>query len=128
MVIFVYDLKHYLIPDVVLFPAMVITVVYQLIFVGQIEYYYVFDTVGSARKWIQKNISSETEITAFFWWKDQLKLKNKIYESSDYKNNWSASKESDGVYYFVLNLSPSVLSPIGSEGSTIKTGFVTIVR
>jgi len=27
---------------------------------------------------------------------------NKIYESSDYKNDWKGDGQSDGVYYFVL--------------------------
>ncbi len=36
---------------------------------------------------------------------------NKIYESSDYQNNWTGDGQSDGVYYFVLTC-PKVNEPI----------------
>lgn len=32
---------------------------------------------------------------------------NKIYESSNYQNNWNGSKYSDGTYYFVLTVPPA---------------------
>ncbi|MFY9307626.1 MAG: choice-of-anchor L domain-containing protein [Bacteroidia bacterium] len=32
---------------------------------------------------------------------------NKIYESSNYQNNWNGSKYSDGTYYFVLTIPPA---------------------
>lgn len=38
IIIFIYDLKHYLIPDKVLFPAIVITLVYNLLNINQIFY------------------------------------------------------------------------------------------
>lgn len=43
---------------------------------------------------------------------------NKIYESSDYQNDWNGSNVSDGVYYYILNQ---------SDGKSL-TGFVTILR
>jgi gliding motility-associated-like protein len=42
---------------------------------------------------------------------------NKIYESSDYQNNWNGSGVSDGVYYYILNQ---------SDGKSL-TGFITII-
>jgi len=42
-----------------------------------------------------------------------------IYEDTDYKNDWSAPKVSDGVYYFVL-VAPDLAEP--------KTGFVHVMH
>jgi gliding motility-associated-like protein len=41
----------------------------------------------------------------------------KVYESSDYRNDWTAAGMSDGTYYYVLNV---------SDGSSL-TGFVTLL-
>ncbi len=43
----------------------------------------------------------------------------KIYESSDYQNNWTGAGYSDGVYYFILQ---------GAALKEAKTGFVEILR
>ena len=42
----------------------------------------------------------------------------KLFESNDYDNKWNGGKVSDGVYYFILNL---------SDGNS-KHGTVTIIR
>ncbi|TND09883.1 MAG: PKD domain-containing protein [Bacteroidetes bacterium] len=44
---------------------------------------------------------------------------NKVYESTNYTNNWDGDKVSDGVYYYVLT-APDLKEP--------KTGFVHILR
>lgn len=44
---------------------------------------------------------------------------NKIYESSDYKNNWNGDGHNDGVYYFILE-NPKFDKPV--------TGFVQLQR
>lgn len=44
---------------------------------------------------------------------------NKIYESSDYKNNWNGESHKDGVYYFILKIG-DVDEPV--------TGFVQLIR
>lgn len=41
---------------------------------------------------------------------------NKIYESSNYMNNWSGDKYSDGTYYFVLTVPPA-----GSIAAKVQT-------
>ncbi len=45
---------------------------------------------------------------------------NKVYESSDYKNDWSAKGLSDGVYFYLLTLP--------DEGSTEYNGTIQVVR
>ena len=64
---------------------------------------------------------------------------NKIYESSDYKNDWSGSKSVDGVYYYILKVpvsgnvlakaedSPSYKAQ-SSDASKIFTGYFQITR
>ncbi len=49
---------------------------------------------------------------------------NKIYESSDYKNNWNGSKYSDGTYYYVLTVPASgqVMARVNAQSST-STAF-----
>lgn len=42
----------------------------------------------------------------------------KVYESSDYHNDWNDSSLSDGTYFYILNL---------SDGKSL-TGFVTILK
>jgi gliding motility-associated-like protein len=44
---------------------------------------------------------------------------NKIYESSDYRNNWNGDNQKDGVYYFILKI---------SDVDKAVTGFVQIIR
>ncbi len=53
-------------------------IVYQLIFVGQIEYYFVFDTITSSAKWIRSNISPRQNIAALCWSLPELKLRNRV--------------------------------------------------
>lgn len=67
---------------------------------------------------------------------------NKIYESSNYQNNWNGSKYSDGTYYFVLTVPPAgsieakvqSLKPTESYSETligsgkVFSGFFQIVR
>ncbi len=43
---------------------------------------------------------------------------NKIYESSDYRNDWNGSGVSDGTYYYIL---------MQTDGTTM-TGFLTIIK
>lgn len=43
---------------------------------------------------------------------------NKVYESSNYQNNWNGDGASQGVYYYILNV---------SDGTLFK-GFVTVIR
>jgi len=43
---------------------------------------------------------------------------NKIYESSDYQNNWNGSSVSDGTYYYILNV---------SDGRSL-TGFIAVIN
>ncbi len=43
---------------------------------------------------------------------------NKIYEDSNYQNNWNGSAVSDGTYYYILNV---------SDGRSLS-GFITIIN
>ncbi len=64
---------------------------------------------------------------------------NKIFESSDYQNNWNGSKSADGVYYYVLtvpvtgtvlanaNESPSFKST-KSDDNKVFAGYFHITR
>jgi len=56
--------------------AVAFFMVYQLIFVGQIEYYFVFDTFTAAEKWIAANIPPSTKIAAFCWERKDLQIPN----------------------------------------------------
>lgn len=49
---------------------------------------------------------------------------NKIYETSDYKNDWSGKKYSDGTYYYVLTVPPSglVMAKVNPQ-STVSAAF-----
>lgn len=64
---------------------------------------------------------------------------NKVYESSDYKNNWNGSKYSDGIYFYVLtvplsgtiaakaNSSPSYKAT-SSDDNKVFAGYFHITR
>ena len=64
---------------------------------------------------------------------------NKIYESSDYKNNWNGSKYADGVFYYILTVplsgsisakakdSPSYKAE-ASESNKTFAGYFQITR
>lgn len=52
----------------------------------------------------------------------------KIYETDDYKNDWNASQHSEGVYYYILKISPNLAIPGSSTEYTTKSGFVTVIR
>ncbi|MBN8696494.1 MAG: choice-of-anchor L domain-containing protein [Bacteroidetes bacterium] len=67
---------------------------------------------------------------------------NKIYESTDYKNNWNGGGHADGTYYYVLTVPPAGLvdakvNPLPATGSfkesksdtnKVFAGFFQIVR
>ncbi|GEM_PF-2311193 len=53
-------------------------IVYQLIFVGQIEYYFVFDTITSSEKWVRTHIPPTKKIAAFCWMWPKFEFKNKV--------------------------------------------------
>ncbi|MCX6294697.1 MAG: choice-of-anchor L domain-containing protein [Bacteroidetes bacterium] len=65
---------------------------------------------------------------------------NKIYESSDYKNNWNGSKSVDGVYYYVLTVpvkgsvlasakpNNPALKASSSEDNKVFAGYFQITR
>ncbi len=53
---------------------------------------------------------------------------NKIYESANYNNEWAGTKQSDGIYYYVLNLSHDTSSTSTKPIEGLKYGFITIVR
>jgi CHU_C Type IX secretion signal domain len=48
---------------------------------------------------------------------------NKIYETTDYKNNWTSSKYVDGVYYYILTVPPA--GKVVASANTNNTAFKT---
>lgn len=70
------------------------------------------DGKGLNEAWVIANLPANSTVVIFNRWGTQ------VFESPNYQNNWTADKNSAGVYFYVLRL------PDGSN----KTGTVTVVK